>query len=544
MNLSPAILGLALAGAALAYQAAPATGSIEGQVLNAATGAPLRKSTVRLMATGQPQAGTVGPRMPGERAQEVDEQARFSFTGLKPGTYLLTAERQRFLRQEYGGRKYNTSGVAIAVAAGQHVKDIVFKLSPQSVIAGKVVDEDGEGVANVQVRALRYQYRSGRKEWTQAGNGQTSDIGEYRIPFLDPGKYLVATLPRREEDMGQSPSSEPLPEKPEMRYAATYYPSTLEQANAVPVDVPAGGELHGIDIRLSKGQVFRVRGTVAGVSAGRNVVTVMLVPKDEPPVQPMVGFARAPDYRFEIRGVPPGSYIARAMVPSRGQQQQAVGTVEVADNHVEGVVLSVVPGGDITGLVKMEDGSALPSARRMSVVLLSSNSFRGQPPARVGEDARFTLSDVTPAQYRVSVIGVPDNCYVKSVRYGGQEVPDDGLDMSAGGTLEVTLSATAGAVTATVVDSDGHPDAGATVVLLREAVGGPAHDADEAGVASFHGLKPGDYRVIAFEDIPPGAWQDPDFLKPYEARAVDVKLEPSGTQAVQLKAVPAAETDQ
>src|SRR5262249_5250882 len=155
------------------------------------------------------------------------------------------------LHQSYGGRKYNTSGTPLPLAADQHVKDIVFKLNPQSVITGKVLDEDGEPLANVQVRALKYAYRGGKKQWVQAGNGDSSDIGEYRIPNLDPGRYLVPTMPRMNGANGfQTPSNEPLPETPEMSYAGTYYPSTPEEASAAPVEVGAGGEIRGIDIRL------------------------------------------------------------------------------------------------------------------------------------------------------------------------------------------------------------------------------------------------------------------------------------------------------
>src|SRR5262249_31003167 len=150
---------------------------------------------------------------------------RFAFTGLGAGRYQITAERQGYLRQNYGARKYSNGGTPLVLAKDQNVRDILFKLSPQSVIAGKVLDEDGDPVANVQVRAWRYGYRNGKKQWTQAGNGQTSDIGEFRVPNLDPGRYLVSANPgnrQNGQNMMQSPSTDPLPQNPEMVFGTTY----------------------------------------------------------------------------------------------------------------------------------------------------------------------------------------------------------------------------------------------------------------------------------------------------------------------------------
>jgi hypothetical protein len=55
---------------------------------------------------------------------------------------------------------------------------------------------------------------------------------------------------------------------------------------------------------------------------------------------------------------------------------------------------------------------------------------------------------------------------------------------------------------------------------------------------SFKGLKPGDYLLLAWEDVETGAPYDPDFVKPFEAQAKSVKLDSAGHEALQLKAIP------
>jgi hypothetical protein len=169
----------------------------------------------------------------------------------------------------------------------------------------------------------------------------------------------------------------------------------------------------------------------------------------------------------------------------------------------------------------------------------------GRPPrGKVGADSRFTLNGVTAVPYAINAGGFPDNCYVKAIRYGGREVPEAGVDMSAGGTLEITLSATAAAVDGVVMDKNNKPVAGAVVALIpKDGTQAMGRSADENGIISFKGLKPGEYNLIAWEDLEQGAYMDPDFVKPFESKAKTVKLDSSAHEAVQLKAIPVEEME-
>jgi hypothetical protein len=519
-----------------------ATGVIEGQVLNLSTGAPLKKTIVRLVGVGARQGA-----MPTMANKETDDQGHFVFSGLEAGRYQLSAERQGFLRQNYGARKNSGGSTPLALGQDQHLKDIVFKLSPQSVITGKVLDEDGEPVANLQVRAMKRLYQGGKKQWSAVGNGTTSDIGEYRVPNLAPGRYLVSTTAQNPAvSLMQTPSNEPLPATPEMIYASTFYPSTTAAATAVPVDVGAGAEVRGIDIRLVKTRVFRVRGRVvvpSGVRAAQ--VMVMLTPQEGGTVIQSAGAARAPENRFEIRGVAPGSYIASARFANGGQQYVASQPVEIGGDHVDGLVLTMASGGDLQGSLKVEGAAAPVDLKNVTVSLRAVGFSALAPPrARVGADLKFTLKDVPPLRFTVNVGGAPDNCYVKSIQYGGRDVPDTGVEMTGSAALEITLSATAGQVDAVVVDKDGKPAAGAMVALIPKDEKAPTmgRSANESGIVTFKALRPGDYKLLAWEDIEANAYLDPDFVKPFDSQVKTVKLDASGHEAVHLRAIPAEET--
>jgi len=212
-------LTLCLAAQGQTPAQAPPKGSISGQIVNAKTGAPLKKAGVRLntvmnangrgptavnlpspsdpTAQAQLQAAlaalqnvqtSLGDnfRGPNVRTVETDDQGRFTFANLDSGKYRLSAERQGFLRQSYGERKYSGGGTPIVVGDGQNIKDLQLRMNPQAVIVGKVLDEDGEPLANVQVHAHRYVYQGGKHVWGQVRTATTSDIGEFRLPTFSP----------------------------------------------------------------------------------------------------------------------------------------------------------------------------------------------------------------------------------------------------------------------------------------------------------------------------------------------------------------------
>jgi uncharacterized GH25 family protein len=544
------IAGWLAAGSLFAQTAAP-QGTIEGTVVNAKTGAPLKRANIRLNGLMNRQQNAPPPA-PGQQQQqpprltkETDDQGHFSFAGVPAGRYTMSAERQGYLRQSYGGRVFNTSGQPFVLADGQSMKGVVFKLSPQSVIAGRVLDEDGEPVANVQVRAFRKEYRGATKEWSQVSNGQTTDIGEYRLANLSPGQYLVATETNNNQMMNQSYGAEPLPEKPEMVYTSTYYPNGLDSTAAAPIDVAPAAEVRGIDIRLRKVQVFRVRGKIVSPPGAPAVAPVMLTHKDGTGSVRGMAQARTQDGRFEIRGVAPGSYYASARVGGANQQLLAVAPLEVGNNHVDGLVLTLSPGAEIPGSVRLAEKDAQVSFTNLSVFVrpvgfVMGGSGRG----KVGDDMKFVVHNVAGLRFAANVSGLPENCFVQSIKYGGQEVTDAGVDLAAATQLEVVISATAGSVTGVVMDKDGKPVVSAIVVLIPkdETSRKWENNTDETGGFTFKGLKPGDYRVYAWEDIEWGLTNDPAFLKKWDSRAADVKIDPSGKQTVQIKVVSAEET--
>lgn len=536
-----------------AAAAAWAAGSIEGQVVDARTGTPLKRAMVRLVGGIDQAAGTPGVFLAGRGGarplmmnQETGEQGRYMFSNLAPGKYRITVERQGFLRQTWGARKYSGGSTPVAVGEGQAVKSIDFRLAPQGVIVGTVLDEDGEPMANVQVRAERGYLRNGRRQWTTVVNGVTSDIGQYRLPELKPGRYVVVATPRVVYMNQMAPGPvELLPDTIETLYTSTFYPSTADVATAVPVGVGEGGEVRDVDVRLVKARVFRVRGHVTGfpapVAGGRGGgVRVTLTPREGSASEGiLIGQASTPDGAFEIRGVPAGQYVAYAQAQSGGQQYAAVADVDVLGSHVDGLSLQMTPGGDVAGTIKVVDSDSPPDLESVRVMLRPARFGGMGAQGRPGDDLKFTLRNVAPVRYAVSVTGVPDGFYVKSTQYGGADIPEGGVSMTSGGALEITLSGAAARVDVVVTTAGQKVAPAAQIVVMKDGTPDAVRTTDENGMLSLRGLAPGSYRLIAWEDIDPDQLWDPEFLSKFSNEGKSVKLDASGHEALQLTAIAA-----
>jgi hypothetical protein len=147
--------------------------------------------------------------------------------------------------------------------------------------------------------------------------------------------------------------------------------------------------------------------------------------------------------------------------------------------------------------------------------------------AQTKDDGTFVLINVPPDSYRVGVTGLPDGSYVKAIHYGGQDITNTGLDASSGGgQLEILVSPDAADLSGMVRNEKGEAMIGVTVsawdpsTTVRTVVTGIN------GSFFMRSLPPGDYLVIAAEQLDQGAMQDPGLRTTLEGKAVPVKLGP------------------
>jgi len=620
---------------------------IEGTVFRAASGQPLKGTRVTLTRSNGAQNGLPAALSGGLGQGRVaiaaiagatgsavtvttDATGKFKLTRVAPGQYRISAERDGFIRSEYGQRTPTGEGIVVSIAANQ---DLMIDLSmlQASVMSGRVLTEDGEPAPNHTVSAYAYQYANGERSLAQVATAQTNDLGEYRLYWLDPGEYFVSVsndFSTGENNVGTVDVSQArgrgnvqgiqalaaafggrggvLGEALDTGNPPIYYPSTLDPDSAVPISVPAAAEVRGVDFNLRPMQSATVSGRVAApfplnttteVTAGvrgrggngptaaptfriaNSLVQINLtrIGAARTGLGALIGLRLGltpvnPDGTFEIRGVAPGEYnlTATARDPN-GQDYSARTRVTVGTADVANVVATLRPGVAIAGRI-LAAGSVPPQFRmsnlRVSLVpedgggggiLNFSVANRGNGginfatggspavSAPVGDDGTFTLGNVGASEYRVRVTGLPAGAYVQAGRIGTQDALDAPFSVEDGqALLQLQIAFTSGRVSGLVTDARGLPAPGAQAVLVPDEARRGRGDlyfnvtTSQEGQFAFNNVPPGNYKLFAWEAVPDGAYQYPDFIRRYEDRGQILTVAPNGNTQAEGKLITAS----
>jgi len=344
-------------------------------------------------------------------------------------------------------------------------------------------------------------------------------------------------------------------------YAPVYHPGSPRVAMASTVTLGSSEEKAGIDVALEVVPLATISGTLSGVSPLPRGVRVYLT--EDGPIQGLgTKSARtAPDGRFTFAAVPPGQYRLSAQVTVRESAEARAGELvegpraDLAresywarqDLAVDGgsmpdVALSLRPAMSASGSVQFAGAAPRPELTRIRINFLpfdlSSSEAEmelGSSSGRVGEDGRFTASGLAPGRYRVSASGAGSSWRLRSVEWGGREALDEPLEVVAGqdvGNIAITFADRMASLSGTVLQSDGTPAAGVTVILFPEdrrywmpharriQAARPTTD----GAFRLADLPPGDYRLATVVDPEPDIWFDPDYLGQLLAASIPVRL--------------------
>jgi len=162
-------------------------GRIEGILVNQVNGQPLRKGTVslRITVTGPQPANASTPN---SYSVSSDAEGKFVFEQVDPGRYTLMADRPGYIHATYR----SSAGASLNVGPGQTVKNIRFVITPQGVIAGHVVDEDGDPITEVRVQAMRWATSNGVRRLEYRQQIPVDDQGNFRIGNLPAGRYILS----------------------------------------------------------------------------------------------------------------------------------------------------------------------------------------------------------------------------------------------------------------------------------------------------------------------------------------------------------------
>jgi hypothetical protein len=549
-------------------------GSIEGVVTSATTLEPIAGAQVTatkmpppLDSGARPLTGgiTVGGVLEqGIRPQPLsvtsDSNGRFLLQGLAAGTYLLRVAADGYARQQFAPQAAGqiAMSTSIILNEGQNIKDVTFSLLPAGNVSGRITGANGQPLANIEVALLRSMYDADGKRFVPTATGLTDDRGEYRLFWVPPGRYYLSA---------GSPSR-PTPGRmaflaPGMnRFPRTFYPDTTDPSAALVIDVQPGGEINGMDFRLSEQAVYRVRGRVIDTVSAQipGNVNVSITPRNSLVMSgtSSSGIPYNPnDGTFELREVPSGSYWIIAQLSAPVQRQPGgppprfptgISAVDVAGADVDGVAVTVMPPVNISGRVHI-DGQPLPA--EMGVAIILSNPQPGFGPlaipfpAKATSDGSFQVEGVHPGQYRVNVVGLPSgpeaNVYVKEARFGSIDALSQILAITGpvSDELQIVLARNAGRITGTVTDNLLRLSASIQVALvpdLRERRDlYKLTSSDAGGKFSFGAIPPGRYKLFSAAGLDVGAFYDPDVIRQFESVGTPVTIGDSSNITVQLK---------
>ncbi|HEX5069341.1 MAG TPA: carboxypeptidase-like regulatory domain-containing protein [Vicinamibacterales bacterium] len=462
----------------------------------------------------------------------TDDRGRFSFSGLPAANVRLIVSKPTYVQTYYGAQQPgSTVGLPIALT-DRETTTVSVRVPRGSVIAGTVVDENGQPMSGISIQVSRVGVSaSGQRTFAPAGRGAviapaTDDRGAYRFYGLPPGDYVVAAQPRTlaNAEVRQTSAAElqwaerqirggggnaaaadaqPPAQNQTKTFAPVYFPGALNRANAAVVSLGVGQERTGIDLTMAFVPTAHLEGTVTGADGqpARGVQVMLFSGDDAGPdgaaaeaerlaVMLEMGLLNGngtastqADGSFSIVGVVPGTYtlVARTGLPSgRGgdvpptaQITWATDEIRVDGQDIKGLSLRLAPGQKIGGRVVFDGAPQAGGALRASITARPVTP-RGitvtsaQTFAGAGTEG-FSIGGLVPAPYRLSATS--PGWMLKSAMLGDRDVADTPFDVKPGedvSGLVLTFTNAPAEVSGVVTDGAGKPRTDLLIVLFSQ----------------------------------------------------------------------------
>jgi hypothetical protein len=494
---------------------------------------------------------SVHPDTPGRvepRIALTDDRGEFRVAGLPPGRYIVTA---------WGGSTWTTratpdgehtwiphsppvapplppKGVQRVVVArpGEENPGIDFTFDiarpdfggsavnvklqdqplPAGAVSGTVVDERGEPMQGVAVRAQHLRTVNGRiVALTATAPADTDDRGRFRIFGLRPGEYVVTALVTAK--LGGP-----------RQYVATYAGGALDLDSAsrwVIGDTEEGG----VGVEMVPAELFGVTGTVLSSTGapGSGNVRLTLTHRSGRPIPEPRTVSLGPGGSFSFDGLPPGDYVVQANTGGvlGTPAEFGVAFVTVGEGSRTPVVVQTVTPSILSGRIIVEGTTADPPA--LTALALSLRVLPADPdrslPNQSGTASLATQSDGTfyitglAGRNRIVLGSAREGWFMKELLVGGSDIAAEPFDFGAGGGRfddgVLVLSPSGGVITGQPEpERDGPPRAYSVVVFPVDGANRISRSqfikhvrASADGTFRATSLPPGSYYVAAVRNL-------------------------------------------
>jgi hypothetical protein len=530
-----ALFLLLFAGASLSSaQALPGRFRISGKTVNAVNGQLLAGTEVSISKAEEP--NSILQKM------LTAESGKFSFTGLEPGKYVLTGERNGFSRQ--GFEQHGAFLSAVVVGRGLISENLVFGLRPDGRISGTLVDEDNEPVPNAAVWLFRSDASAGFSHIYQRAVATSDDRGRYHFAHIEAGRYYLVVVAQpwfaNYVQASMNNDDPPTTDKADLDVAfpVTFYPGVPDSESATPIVVHEGQEFTA-DFTLNAVPAVHLRFNNFA-SNSEQAQSPNLMVKAFGTQIPLLGQrSMYPDENtFEIGGIAPGKYLLS--IHRTGTVQEERSTIVYLAGNTEFNPDSAAVTSIVGGTVQM-DRAALNLPAQAFVLLLNTHSNEILQ-SQIDDKGQFDLgpSVLQPGNYSVFVISGM-NSIISNLSATGAQVEGQTIGVTASNPirLKIVLASNLSTVNGTA-RREGAPFAGAMIVLVPQ---NPENNlplfrrdqSDSDGTFSLRDVLPGKYKILAIEDGWDVEWADMKLFKTRLDRAPSIEVGPSKTYDVPLK---------
>ncbi|HZS03276.1 MAG TPA: carboxypeptidase regulatory-like domain-containing protein [Blastocatellia bacterium] len=405
----------------------------------------------------------------------TDDDGRYQLTGVAAGRFRVMPLAPGYVVYNTGLAR--TDSQVVTLGDGEVRDGIDFTLVRGGVITGRVTSAEGRAVIGerVNVTSVDANTQAGQRSQPPAPpdvNFTTDDRGVYRVYGLPAGRYLVSvgrggggnrgqnviqngvqqnggqgatpnggqggTQPGAQNGGpggggpggggpgGRGPGGGPGgpggfggfgPFGPAAGgYQLTYYPDATDQAQATIVEVEAGKEASGINIRMAgRGEVFAASGRVIDAETGRPVVGVLVghgMANRRSVMGNITDGVTNENGEFRIEGLRAGAYAAfAAQDPAAGLTDfySDPATFEVVTQDASGLEVKLHRAASISGTIVFE-GQADPAITTNLQNLIINASVRGSGlnvmndlSVNAAPNGSFRLTGLSPGRVNLNV---------------------------------------------------------------------------------------------------------------------------------------------
>ena len=501
----------------------PAGDRVAGSVVNALDNHPLARATVTL--------ADILTRRP-ELTATANAEGRFNFDNVAPGKYRMTGEATGYVSANY--LAHEQLGTAVVTGAGLDTTTLVLRLTPQSSISGRIIDEAGDPVEHADVSLYRENPTSPTERIRRYRAASTTDTGEYEFTRLPPGKYFIsavgtpwyATYARTYDRDANYPYRQAIDPALDVAYPLIFFPHALDSDAASPIILRGGEQLTAnMQLQPEHAVTLSVR-TLSGENGNqRSIQLVQTVFGTEEPAR--IQMIQNNNGVQSFPGLAPGQYKVREDAPGSRFAGNAQ-TVDLTTGSISLDASAPINLATISVTVHAANGETLPPHLQLN--LRSVENARGVSGTPLGDNGSAEITNVPPGEYRFGLNGSGHPWNVLSLALAGQQIPDKRLKLTTGGSFAVDLAISARTVSVEgFARRDNKPAPGSLVILVP--AGADTSEAlfrrdqtDLDGSFAFNNVVPGNYILVAIDDAWTLRWTDPIALMPYLLHGLPVTI--------------------